>query len=136
MLRFLQEMLDVVLPRKGRVARIDSYSLLDLQIAPEQHEAHGVEITTVLSYRTRAVEDLIRALKYDHSGHAARLLADILAEYLREEIEHNLVAKLNEWIYSRERNNGKSWFNGGDPDTIVRDFVKQQHAYTVTTTPL
>ena len=59
-----------------------------------------------------------------------------MKEYLREEIEHNLVAKLNEWIYSRERNNGESWFNGKNAEQIVRDFVKQQHVYTVTTTPL
>lgn len=82
----LQTLLDTILPRKARVVRIDSYTLADLDFAPTPHEAHGIEITTLMSYRTRAVEDLIRALKYDRATHAAKLLSESLAEYLREEI--------------------------------------------------
>ena len=84
--RAIQSLLDVVLPRKERVIRIEHYSLEDIPVSPQEHEACGVQITTLMQYREKAVEDLIRALKYDRSGHAARLLAGALAEYLREEI--------------------------------------------------
>lgn len=83
---FIQASLDVILPRKERVVRIESYSIDDIAVSPSLHEACGIAITTLLTYREQTVQDLIRAVKYDGSHHAARLLADILAEYLREEI--------------------------------------------------
>ena len=86
MWRFLNALLDIILPRKARVVRIESYSIEDLLPAPEEHTNHGATITTLLSYRIQAVDDLIRALKYDRAKHASQLLAEVLAEYLREEI--------------------------------------------------
>ena len=86
MWRFLNALLDIILPRKSRVVRIESYSIEDLRPTPEEHTTHGVTITTLLSYRTQAVDDLIRALKYDRAQHASELLSEVLAEYLREEI--------------------------------------------------
>ncbi len=83
---FIQSVLDTILPRKERIVRIDQYSLEDIPVSPHEHEMCGVQITTLMQYRTQAVEDLIKALKYDKSGHAARLLAGALEEYLREEI--------------------------------------------------
>lgn len=83
---FIQASLDVVLPRNERVVRVETYSIDDLIVSPSLHEASGIAITTLLSYRDQAVQDLIRAVKYNGSPHAARLLADVLAEYLREEI--------------------------------------------------
>jgi len=82
----IQIVLDTILPRKERIIRIDHYALEDIPVSPVEHEACGVSITTLLDYRTQVVQDLIRSLKYDHSGHAAQLLAGALAEYLREEI--------------------------------------------------
>ena len=82
----IQVVLDTILPRKERVVRIDLYSLEDIPVSPQEHEMCGVQIITLTQYRNRAVEDLIRALKYDKSGHAAKLLAGALEEYLREEI--------------------------------------------------
>src|SRR3989344_3366746 len=82
----IQALLDVILPRKERIVRAERYELEDLPISPAEHEACGVPITTLMPYREKAVEDLIRAVKYDGSHHAAELLADVLAEYLREEI--------------------------------------------------
>ncbi len=82
----LQSILDIVLPRKTRVVRIEHYSISDLSIEPREHESCGLRITTLMEYRTRAVADLIQALKYDRAEHAAKLLAESLAEYLREEI--------------------------------------------------
>jgi ComF family protein len=45
-----------------------------------------MRVTTLMDYRTSEVQDLIRSLKYDGAGHAARLAAKVLEEYLREEI--------------------------------------------------
>lgn len=82
----IQAALDTVLPRKERVARIDSYSLEDLPVSPIAHEACDMNITTLLEYTNAATRDLIQALKYDRAGSAAKLLAGALEEYLREEI--------------------------------------------------
>ncbi len=82
----IQSALDIVLPRKERVIRIDQYSVEDIPVSPVSHEACGVEITTLLNYREEVVQDLVKALKYDRSGGAAKLLAGALAEYLREEV--------------------------------------------------
>lgn len=83
---FIQSLLDTLLPRKERVVRIDHYTLEDIPVSPRAHDACGIHITTLLNYRTHVTQDLIRALKYNHSGIAAKLLAGALAEYLREEI--------------------------------------------------
>jgi ComF family protein len=82
----IQLLLDLVLPRKERTVRTENYTLEDVEVSPAEHEACGIAITSLLSYRESAVEDLIRAVKYDGSHHAAGLLAGILAEYLREEV--------------------------------------------------
>ncbi|MEK7509152.1 MAG: hypothetical protein AAB605_00385 [Patescibacteria group bacterium] len=82
----IQTILDTILPRKERIVRVEDYTPENLPAAPQEHEVHGVQITTLMSYHDQAVEDCIRALKYDRSAHAAQLLADVLAEYLREEI--------------------------------------------------
>lgn len=82
----IQGFLDIVLPRKERVVRAETYDFEDIPIAPVAHESLGITITTLLPYREHVVEDLIRAVKYDHSRHAARLLSECVAEYLREEI--------------------------------------------------
>ena len=84
--RVMQTILDTILPRKERVVRIDHYTVEDIPVSPSLHEACGAQITTLLNYRTQVTQDLVRALKYDHSGYAAKLLAGALAEYLREEI--------------------------------------------------
>lgn len=90
MLRFvaslIQTALDTVLPRKERIVRIDQYAVEDIPVSPVEHDMLDIQITTLLNYRTQVVQDLVKALKYDKSGHAARLLAGALAEYLREEI--------------------------------------------------
>ena len=82
----IQSALDVILPRKERVMRIEGYAAENIPVTPNEHEACGITITTLLSYREHVAEDLVRAVKYDGSHHAAQLLADVLAEYLREEI--------------------------------------------------
>ncbi len=82
----IQAVLDVIAPRHERVMRAESYTLEDLMIAPKQEEIRDCSITTLLSYKDTATEDCIRSLKYNRSDHAAALLAEILEDYLREEI--------------------------------------------------
>ncbi len=86
MWRLFLSLIDIVLPKKERVVRVEDYSIANLSIEPREHESCGVRITTLMEYRTRAVSDLIQALKYDRAEHAAQLLAEALAEYLCEEI--------------------------------------------------
>lgn len=88
LLSVLGRALDVVLPRKERAVRIDAITIDDLGVSPASHEIEGVRITTLMEYRNKAVEDVIRALKYDRSEKASLLCADALADYLSEEVAH------------------------------------------------
>ncbi len=78
--------LDAILPRRERRARTESRTFSDIPLSPASHQLLGSEIQTVMDYRQSTVEDLIRSLKYDKSGHAAKLCAAALEDYLREEI--------------------------------------------------
>ncbi len=78
--------LDAILPPKERAVRLrDIVRGSGLPLTPGAHEIGRLSITTLMDYRAEPVQDAIRALKYDGNGEAARLLADALAEYLREE---------------------------------------------------
>ncbi len=81
----LNSVVDLTLPRRERRVRTESRSLEDIPLKPVAHDLLGVRITTLMDYRSHAVEDLIRTLKYDGSTHAAKLAASVLADYLREE---------------------------------------------------
>ncbi len=82
----LDAILDAIMPLKERSARTKTRAPEDLPLAPTAHDLLGVRITTLMDYREPAVEDLVRALKYDGSAHAARLAGAIVADYLQEEI--------------------------------------------------
>lgn len=82
----IQSGLDLIVPRPERLVRLSQYTDEALPVTPQEQVLSGAAITTLMSYREKSVEDCIRALKYDSSEEAAQLLADILAEYLREEI--------------------------------------------------
>ena len=79
---------DVILPEKTRAARIRKRTSIDFPLIPTSHDLRQESITTLLDYKAAGVSDLIRALKYEHSNHAASIAAAILADYLREEIAH------------------------------------------------
>jgi len=79
-------LLDAVIPLRERTARTRAREAQDIPLAPTVHDLLGVRITTLMDYRQSEVQDLIRSLKYEGSGHAARLAAHLLADYLREEI--------------------------------------------------
>lgn len=78
--------LDIILPRKARTIRAEKWTLHDLLMSPKTHEACGIQIATLMDYKNPAVEDCIRALKYDGSSRSSKLLAEALSDYLREEI--------------------------------------------------
>ena len=86
MLKFLESLLDLILPRKARSARTQNRTIDDFLMTPEKHELLGTAVSTLFSYQSPVVDDVIRALKYEQSAHAGKLLADMLTEYLREEI--------------------------------------------------
>lgn len=77
--------LDAILPPKMRSARTRKRSLEDIPLSPTVHDLLRTQVTTLMDYREQAVRDLIQALKYDGSAHAAQLAAGVLADYLREE---------------------------------------------------
>ena len=82
----LGSVLDTILPRRERRRHTEERTVSDIPLSPTSYELLGVRILSILNYREPAVEDLLRSLKYDHSLHAARLCAELLEDYLREEI--------------------------------------------------
>ncbi len=84
--RVIEVVLDAVMPLRARSARTKGRTAEDIPLTPTEHELLGAQITTLMDYRNAAVQDLVRALKYDRSRHGAQIAADLLADYLREEI--------------------------------------------------
>ena len=78
--------LDTILPLRARSARTKSRTAEDIPLSPTVHDLLGTRITTLTDYSNTAVQDLIRSLKYDGSKYAAQLAAELLADFLREEI--------------------------------------------------
>lgn len=88
--RYIAPILDVILPLKPQSARTKERTLSDLPLSPMTHFLRKQEITTLFPYHDHAAHDAIRALKFEGSYDAARLLALALADYLEEEIaSHN-----------------------------------------------
>ncbi len=77
-----ETLLDFVFPLSKRLERVRTYTPDALHARPQTHDADGTKITTLANYHEGKMEDLIRALKYEKSAHAARLLAQLLADYL------------------------------------------------------
>jgi len=82
----INSLLNAVMPPRARSARTKGRVAADIPLEPTEHELLGTRITTLMDYRKAEVQDLIRALKYDASSHAATIAAELLADYLREEI--------------------------------------------------
>ena len=83
---WLEAILDAILPRRERQRRTEKRAMSDIPLSPGSHQLLGTDILTVLDYREPAVEDLLQSLKYDASGHAALLCAELLEDFLREEL--------------------------------------------------
>lgn len=75
-------LLDLLFPPSSRVSRVRAYTPDSIHPDPRTHAAAGMQITTLARYHERSIKDLIRALKYDKSAHAASLFARLLADYL------------------------------------------------------
>ena len=75
------------MPPRSRSVRTTERVAADIPLEPTVHELLGTRITTLMNYRRAEVQDLIRSLKYDASAYGAKLAADLLADYLREEID-------------------------------------------------
>ena len=87
MVRYTCEtVLDAILPPRERTTRTKARTAEEIPLSPTVHELLRTRITTLMEYHNPAVEDLVRSLKYDGSAHAAHLAAQLLADYLREEI--------------------------------------------------
>ena len=82
----IETILDTIVPLRARSRRTKDRGITEIPLIPTNHELLGVHITTLMDYREKAVEDLIQSLKYDGSGHAARLSAAVIADYLAEVI--------------------------------------------------
>lgn len=82
----LSSLIDVLLPRSARTLRTVARKEADIPLCLASHHLLDIEITTLMDYRDPAVQDLIRSLKYDGSGRSAHLCANILADFLQEEI--------------------------------------------------
>lgn len=78
--------LDAIVPPRGQSARTKVRTAGDIPLCSTEHELLGECIVTLMDYRQPEVQDLIRALKYDGSPHAAKIAAELLAEFLHEEI--------------------------------------------------
>lgn len=76
--------LDAVIPPRERAVRLRMQKASDLPLSPRT--AHTSAVMSLMPYHGTAAEDAVRALKYDGSTDAARLLAHALEDYLREEI--------------------------------------------------
>ena len=83
---FFEILLDQVFPPKARSTRTKRRHAEQIPLQPEVHMLLGEQIVTIMDYRNRIVEDLIRSIKYDGAQYGAHLCAQILAEYLTEEI--------------------------------------------------
>ena len=77
---------DVILPLRARAARTQKRRVSHFHVSPTSHSLHAESITTLLAYQDPVVADMIRALKYERSNHAAKICAVIISDYLREEI--------------------------------------------------
>lgn len=84
--RIGEALLDAVIPLRARSARTRERKAEDIPLTPTEHELLGAHITTLMDYRIPEVQDLIRSLKYDGSRYAAKIAADLVADFLREEV--------------------------------------------------
>jgi ComF family protein len=82
----VEHLLDAIAPPRERSGRVRSRALHELPLSTIAHELLGERVTTLMEYKHQAAQDVIHALKYERSSAAARLAAQLLAEFLREEL--------------------------------------------------
>jgi ComF family protein len=77
---------DAIVPPRERTERTKHRSMQNVPLKVCSHALLNERITTVMDYKDPIVQDLIRSVKYDKARYSAHLCAEILAEYLLEEI--------------------------------------------------
>ena len=88
MKKVLSYILTLLFPReqrKSRFAKLTSEALLPF-VRYERRHIEDIYVTTLFSYEDILIRDLIWTLKYEGSRHAALLCAEMLADFLLEEI--------------------------------------------------
>lgn len=84
----LAAVFDTIAPPRERTRRTRERSRADIPLDPQTVQCGGHTILTLARYANPAVSDLIRSLKYENSAHAAELAAQLLGDFLPEEIAH------------------------------------------------
>jgi ComF family protein len=79
-------LLDALIPRSAQTMRTLARTEYDIPLHPAVHHLLNVDITTIMDYRDPVIRDLIWSLKYDGAGQSAHVCAQILADFLYEEI--------------------------------------------------
>lgn len=82
----LRSALDIIAPPRERTRRTNKRSHADIPLDPQTVQCGGYTILTLARYGDPSVSDLIRSLKYENGAHAATLAAQLLADFLAEEI--------------------------------------------------
>lgn len=125
--RSAEAILDAILPLRARSARTKSRRAEDFVLSPTVHELLGARITTLMDYRDRAVQDLIRALKYDRSRHAASIAATLLEDYLLDEIvSHRAFSQKRVLIIPVPLHKARTKERGFNQIEIVLDALPQE----------
>jgi ComF family protein len=90
---YFQYILDLLFPHKRAGARIASLTAEQLLCHRNERALakDGHEIQAYFSYGNPLIRDLIWALKYEDSEHAALLCGDAVAEYLLEMVSDSLL---------------------------------------------
>lgn len=79
-------LLDIIFPPSHREKAVAKFKIEDFLVAPHTFRLNDTAITSLLSYKDKKVAYLIRVLKYNGSPVAASLCAQILEDFLREEV--------------------------------------------------
>jgi competence protein ComFC len=90
--RYLNLILDLLFPRVRPSVRVGALTLNDLLplIAPRAIRISGIEVEALFPYALPLIRDLMWALKYENSMHAARLCGDALADHLLESVSDHV----------------------------------------------
>jgi len=85
-MRLFDLILDVIFPPSRREKAVQELTVEDFFVHPHTFALNDTNITSLLSYKDKNVQNLIRTLKYSGSFTAASLCAKILEDFLTEEI--------------------------------------------------
>jgi ComF family protein len=85
-MKFLNAFLDILFPPSKHEESLAGTRLSDFNIEPILNTVSDIKIISLTSYQDKRVKNLIRLLKYNGSQVATTLCAEIIEDFLREEI--------------------------------------------------